>query len=198
MAYKIAFLIYDGVAELDFVGPKDVFFASKYLSQQEDTLYTVAPSKDPVTCFGGLKVLPDHDFETAPAPDILVVPGTADTSPQVENRALLEWVERASRHCIWTTGVCTGTAILIAAGPAKGKTVTSHWSAIEVLRALNEAEVVEGMRYVADGKVVTSAGVSAGIDMALWVTGQLRGPEHAREVQRLLEYYPAPPYQVEK
>lgn len=197
MSYKIAFLIYDGVAELDFVGPKDVFFASKYLGQHGDTLYTVAPTMDPVTCLGGLKVIPDHDFLSAPMPDILVVPGTADPSPQVENLALLHWVEKASGHCIWTTGVCTGTAILIAAGPAKGRRVTTHWSAIEALRALNEAEVFAGTRVVADGELVTCAGVSAGIDMALWVTGQLRGPEHAREVQKLLEYYPEPPYQLD-
>lgn len=198
MSYKIAFLIYDGVAELDFIGPKDVFFASNYLVQRGDTLYTVAPTKDPVTCLGGLKVIPDHDFLSAPMPDILVVPGTADPSPQVENPALLEWVRKASNHCTWTTGVCTGTAILIAAGPAKGRKVTTHWSAIDQLRALNQAEVLAETRVVPDGELVTCAGVSAGIDMALWVTGQLHSPEHAREVQRLLEYYPEPPYQLEK
>lgn len=196
MAYKIAFLIYDGVAELDFVGPKDVFFASNYLSQQDDTLYTVAASTEPVTCFGGLRVIPDHDFNSAPLPDILVVPGTADPSPQVSDFQLLDWIVRADKQSTWTTGVCTGTVILIAAGPAKGRKVTSHWSVIETLRSQNQAFIIGNERYVADGKLVTSAGVSAGIDMALWLTGQLRGPEHAREVQRLLEYYPAPPFQL--
>jgi transcriptional regulator GlxA family with amidase domain len=197
MALKIAFLIYDGVAELDFVGPKDVFFASKFIGQKDDLLYTVAQSTEPVTCFGGLRVLPDYDFGTAPLPDILVVPGTADPSPQVDNAELLAWVAKASSSCSWTTGVCTGTAILIAAGPGKGRKVTSHWSAIDLLRAQNQAVVLGGVRYVADGQLVTSAGVSAGIDMALWLVGQLRGPDHAREVQRVLEYYPEPPYQVE-
>jgi len=197
MEFKIAFLIYDGVAELDFVGPKDVFFASKWLGKRDDVLYTVASSKEPVTCLGGLRVIPDHDFSSAPLPDILVVPGTADPTPQLKNRELLAWVALASRHCTWTTGVCTGTAILIAAGPAKGRRVTTHWSAIETLRAQNKAIVLDGVRYVPDGQLVTSAGVSAGIDMALWVVGQLRGPEHAREVQRLLEYYPEPPYTID-
>jgi len=196
MALKIAFLIYDGVAELDFIGPKDVLFASKFLAQSDDLLYTVAQSKEPVTCFGGLRVLPDHDFDSAPLPDIVVVPGTADTSPQVTNGALLEWVNKAAKHSTWTTGVCTGTAILIAAGPAKGCQVTTHWSAIEALRNQGEATVLEDRRYVVDGKLVTTAGVSAGIDMALWLAGQLHGPEHAREVQHLLEYYPDPPYQL--
>jgi transcriptional regulator GlxA family with amidase domain len=197
MAFTIASLIYDDVAELDFVGPKDVFFASRWLSRQDDVIYTVAPSKEPVTCCGGLRVIPDHDFTSAPLPDIMVVPGTPDPIPQLNNPELLAWVDKASRHCTWTTGVCTGTAILIAAGPAKGRRVTTHWSAIENLRAQNQATILEGVRYVPDGKLVTSAGVSAGIDMALWVVGQLRGPEHAREVQRLLEYYPEPPYAVE-
>lgn len=195
MAYKIAFLIYDGVVELDFLGPQGVLFASKYLSQQDDSLYTVAPSKEPVTCIGGLKVIPDYDFVSAPLPDILVVPGTADPTPQVGNRQLLDWVNKAAGHSTWTTGVCSGTAILIAAGPAKGRKVTTHWDAIDALRAQNQAIVLDGKRYVADGKLLTSAGVCAGIDMALWLAGQLRGPEHAREVQRLLDYYPEPPYQ---
>jgi transcriptional regulator GlxA family with amidase domain len=195
MPYKIAFLIYDGVAELDFVGPKDVLFASKYLGQQDDVLYTVAASKEPVTCLGGLRVIPDHDFNSAPLPDILVIPGSADPSPQLSDRQLLDWIIKADQNSRWTTGVCTGTAILIAAGPAGGRRVTSHWSQIETLRAQNQAHLIDNERYVVDGKLVTSAGVSAGIDMALWLVGQLRGPEHAREVQRLLEYYPAPPYQ---
>jgi len=197
MTFKIAFLIYDGVAELDFVGPKDVFFASKYLARQDDMLYTVAASKEPVTCLGGLRVIPDHDFISAPLPDILVVPGAVDPSPQAADRQLLDWIVKADRQSTWTTGVCSGALILIAAGPAKGHKVTSHWSVLDALRAQDQAMVVENARYIVDGKLVTSAGVSAGIDMALWLTGQLRGPEHAREVQRLLEYYPDPPYQLE-
>jgi transcriptional regulator GlxA family with amidase domain len=194
MAFKIAFLIYDGVAELDFVGPKDIFFASNWLRKQDDKLYIVARSTEPVTCLGGLRVLPDYDFTNAPLPDILVVPGTADPTPQVENRELLAWVAKASRHSTWTTSVCTGAAILIAAGPAKGRRVTTHWSAIEALRAQNHATILDNVRYVADDHLVTSAGVSAGIDLALWLVGQIHNPEHAREVQRILEYYPAPPY----
>jgi len=153
VAYKIGFLIYDGVAELDFVGPKDVFFASSYLSHQNDHLYTVAATKTPVTCVGGLKVVPDHDFATAPLPDILVVPGAVDPSPQLADPQLLAWVAAADRQTTWTTGVCTGSLILTAAGPAKGRRITSHWSVIEALRAQNEAIVVDNERYVVDGKL---------------------------------------------
>jgi len=196
MTYKTAFLIYDGVAELDFVGPKDVFFASKHLGRhQDDALYTVAASKEPVTCLGGLRVLPDYDFNNAPLPDILLVPGSTDPSPQLSDRQLLDWIVKADQQSSWTAGVCTGVAILIAAGPARGRNATTHWSLIETLRTQNQAHLIDNERYVVDGKLITSAGVSAGIDMALWLVGQLRGPEHAREVQRLLEYYPDPPYQ---
>ncbi|MDH5669450.1 MAG: DJ-1/PfpI family protein [Nitrospira sp.] len=198
MTFKIAFLIYNGVAELDFVGPKDVFFASNWLAKRNDELYLVAPSKDPVTCLGGLRVLPDHDFAGAPLPDLLVVPGTAEPTPQNDNMELLAWVEKASKHCTWTTSVCTGASILLAAGPAKGRKITSHAMAIEPLRARKEATVLDHVRYVADGKVVTSAGVSAGIDMALWLVGQMHGADHARAVQQVLEYYPEPPYGVER
>jgi transcriptional regulator GlxA family with amidase domain len=194
MASKIAFLVYDGVAELDFVGPKDVFFASNWLAKRDDKLYLVAPSKDPVTCLGGLRVLPDYDFASAPLPDLLVVPGTAEPTPQIDNVELLAWVDKASRNSAWTTSVCTGAAILLAAGPAKGRRITSHSIAIEPLRARNEATVLDHVRYVADGQLVTSAGVSAGIDMALWLIGQLHGADHARAVQQVLEYYPEPPY----
>jgi transcriptional regulator GlxA family with amidase domain len=195
MPYTIAFLIYEGVAELDFVGPKDIFFASKYLGHPDDLLYTVAGRKDPVTCLGGLKVLPDYDFTDAPQPDIVVIPGSVDPSPQISDRQLLDWINRVDRQSRWTTGVCTGTAILIAAGPARGRKVTTHWSQIDPLRSQDQATIIDNERYVVDGKLVTSAGVSAGIDMALWLVGQLRGEQHAREVQRVLEYYPEPPYQ---
>ena len=197
MAFKIAFLIYNGVAELDFVGPKDVFFASSWLAKRNDHLYLVAPSKAPVTCLGGLRVLPDHDFTSAPLPDLLVVPGTAEPTPQIDNPELLAWVDKASRNCVWTTSVCTGAAILLAAGPAKGHKITSHAMAIAPLRARNDATVLDHVRYVADRNIVTSAGVSAGIDMALWLVGRIHGADHARSVQQVLEYYPEPPYALE-
>jgi transcriptional regulator GlxA family with amidase domain len=135
-----------------------------------------------------------RDFHDGP--DTLLVAGGPDVTPLVGNSKLLAWLRTMANRTRRIGSICTGTAILIAAGPAKGRRVTTHWSAIEDLRAQNQAIVLEGARYVPDGQLVTSAGVSAGIDMALWVVGQLRGPEHAREVQRLLEYYPEPPYPI--
>jgi transcriptional regulator GlxA family with amidase domain len=197
MTIKSAFLIFDGVAELDFIAPKDVFFASKHLGHPEDEVYTVSLSEEPVTCLAGLQVQPDYSFATAPRPDILFVPGSSDPRPQITNAPLLDWVNKTSSTCRWTAGVCTGAAILLAAGVARNKRITTHWDAIEELRKMGGAEVLEGIRYVVDGNLVTSAGVTAGLDQALWLLGQLRGAPHAREVRHLLEYYPAPPYAAE-
>lgn len=194
MALKTAFLVFDGVAELDFVGPKDVFGASRLTGYPDDQTYTVSATADTVTCLGGLRVVPDYTYETAPQPDILFVPGTQDPTPQVQNQPLLEWVRRTSDRSQWTAGVCTGTAILVASGVARGKRVTTHWAALERLREMGGATVVEGVRYVADGSLVTSGGVLAGIDQALWLLGRVYGPSHAREVQHVLDYHPAPPY----
>jgi transcriptional regulator GlxA family with amidase domain len=113
----------------------------------------------------------------------------------VKNEKLLAWIARTATDCKWVTSVCTGALLLAAAGPAKGKRVTTHWGFVEQLRARHEAaEVLDNVRYVQDGNVVTAAGVSAGIDMALWLTGQILTPEFARNVQRAMEYDPAPPY----
>lgn len=197
MGLNIAFLVFDGVAELDFIAPKDVFFASQYLGHPDDRAYTVSPTGEPITCLAGLKMQPDYCFATAPQPDILFVPGTANPAPQVGNQQLLEWVKQTSETCCWTAGVCTGAAILLASGVAKGKRITTHWAAMDELRAMGGATVLEGVRYVTDGNLVTSAGVTAGLDQALWLVGQLYGAEHARKVQHLLDYYPAPPYAAE-
>ena len=142
----------------------------------------------------GLRVIPDHDFGSAPALDVLLVPGGQGTRREVDNPVLLEWIRKSAARCQWITSVCTGSLLLCAADVAKGKRVTTHWTFVETLRERGDATVLDGVRYVRDGNVVTSAGVSAGIDMALWLVGQLYGPDYARKVQRVMEYDPAPPY----
>jgi transcriptional regulator GlxA family with amidase domain len=140
-------------------------------------------------------VLPDVTFENCPKLDVVLIPGGQGARREVENKPMLDWIAKVSKDCQWVTSVCTGAMLLTAAGPAKGKRVTTHWAFVETLRGRKEAsEVLDNMRYVRDGNVVTAAGVSAGIDMALWLTGQLHSPEFARNVQRAMEYDPAPPY----
>ena len=155
----------------------------------------IAEGAGPVTCAKGLRVLPDLTAVQCSQLDVLVVPGGWGTRREAKNEAMLAWIAGIARQAQWVTSVCTGALLLTAAGPAKGRRVTTHWSFVETLRERGEAsEVLANYRYVRDGNVVTAAGVSAGIDMALWVTGQLHGPDFARAVQRGMEYDPAPPY----
>jgi transcriptional regulator GlxA family with amidase domain len=171
--------------------------AAQGLAKGDDTMsvFTVSQTGRTVTCAKGMRVLPDHGFADAPAIDVLVVPGGEGTRREADNKVLLDWIAGTAEGCQWVTSVCTGSLLLALAGPAAGKRVTTHWNFVEALRKRGCAgEVVTDMRYVRDGNVVTSAGVSAGIDMSLWVLGQMTSPAFARQVQRYMEYDPAPPY----
>ena len=131
----------------------------------------------------------------APPLTVIVVPGGEGTHGVIANPTLLDWIRETAASCRWVTSVCTGARVLLAAGPARGKRVTTYHSAISELRATGEAaEVVDGERWVQDGNLVSAAGVSAGIVMALWLLGQIFDPAFAREIQRVIEYDPAPPY----
>lgn len=200
MTLKNGILIFDEVEELDFVGPWEVFTMGNEMAKRAGgpaphDVFLVAEKDTAIRCAKGMRVLPDKTTTDCDSLDVLLVPGGQGTRREVGNLAMLNWIARMSRDAKWITSVCTGAMLLTAAGPAKGKRVTTHWAFIETLRARNEAaEVVSGTRYVRDGNVVTAAGVSAGIDMALWLTGEWHGAAFARTVQRGMEYDPAPPY----
>ena len=195
MTIRIGILIFDGAEELDFVGPWEVFTMARALSSNACEVLLIAERDEAVRCAKGMRVLPDATLTTCGTLDVILVPGGQGTRREVENKSLLEWIERSSRTAKWTTSVCTGALLLTAAGPAKGKNVTTHWNYIGALRERGEAaQVLDNFRYVQDGNVVTAAGVSAGIDMALWLTGQLFDVPFARRVQRQMEYDPLPPY----
>ena len=203
MTLRLGILIFNDAEELDFVGPWEVFTVANQVAEHEGTELPfepllVAETMEPVRCRKGMRVLPDATMATCGRLDIILVPGGQGTRAEVKNEALLGWIAKIASQCRWITSVCTGALLLTAAGPAKGKRVTTHWGFIDQLRARNEAaEVLEKVRYVRDGNVVTAAGVSAGIDMALWLVGQIESPEFARKVQRVMEYDPAPPYAAE-
>ena len=195
-APTIGLLLFDDVEELDFAGPWEVFAA---LVQElgAGRALTVAERAEPVRCAKGLRVLPDCDFASAPPLDVLLVPGGQGTRREVDNPVLLDWLRKAAAGAEWVTSVCTGALLLHEAGLARGRRVTTHWNFVESLRARGDVTVLEGVRYVRDGNLVTAAGVSAGIDMALWLVGQIWSPAVARAVQRGIEYDPAPPYAAE-
>lgn len=193
---KIGFLMFDDLEELDMVGPWEVFtMAAKIRPELGLECLTIAAGGGTVRCAKGMRVVADHGFADAPALDILVVPGGQGTRREVDNQHLLDWIASVAPACAWVTSVCTGSMLLAAAGPARGKRITTHWGAVELVRKRGEAaEVLDDVRYVRDGNVVTSAGVSAGIDMALWLVGEIWEPAFARKVQRQMQYDPAPPY----
>jgi len=195
MTIRIGIVAFDDAEELDFVGPWEVFTMGSQVETGAHEVLLVAQKDAPVRCAKGLRVLPDVTFANCPPLDVLLIPGGIGTRREVENPVMLEWIAKVAPTCRFVTSVCTGAMLLTAAGPAKAKRVTTHWAFVQALRARKEAaEVVDNARYVRDGNVVTAAGVSAGIDMALWLTGELHNPQFARFVQRAMEYDPAPPY----
>jgi transcriptional regulator GlxA family with amidase domain len=194
----IGILLFDGAEELDFVGPWEVFTASSMLRERAghpaDVVVTIAESTDPIRCGKGLRVLADHTIDDNPALDVVVVPGGQGTRREVHNADLLAWLSRAGDAATWVTSVCTGSLLLWASGLAKGRRVATHHAFEDEFEAKGDVEIVRDARWVRDGNVVTSQGVSAGIDMALWLVGQIHDRGHARRTQRYIQYDPAPPY----
>jgi transcriptional regulator GlxA family with amidase domain len=195
MTIRIGILIFDGAEELDFVGPYEVFTMARAMKTGSCEVTLIAERDAPVRCAKGMRVLPDATTSNCGRLDVILIPGGQGTRREVENKPLLDWIDGVAKTAKWVTSVCTGALLLTAAGPAKGKRVTTHWGYVRSLRERNEAaEVLDNFRYVQDGNIVTAAGVSAGIDMALWLTGQLFDIPFARSVQRQMEYDPLPPY----
>lgn len=187
-------LIFDDAEELDFTGPWEVFTASAMLRDHADTALLIAERPGPVRCAKGMRVLPDRTLADHPPLDVLLVPGGMGTRREVANPVLTDWIRTVSATAAWTTSVCTGALLLHKAGPARGRRVATHHAFEETLRERGDITVTSDARYVVDGTLVTSQGVSAGIDMALWLIGALHGRDHSRAVRRYIQYEPAPPY----
>ncbi len=190
----IGIVLFQGAEELDWAGPYEVFgMATKTVENAR--VVTIAESLEAVTGFNGLRVLPDYDFKGAPDLDVVLVPGGQGTRKEVDNPVMTDWLAKIAPRCQWVTSVCTGALLLHGAGLTDDKRVTTHWGFIDRLReCAPKATVLGDVRYVRDGNLVTAAGVSAGIDMSLWLVGQIWGVDHARGTQRFMEYDPAPPY----
>lgn len=187
---QIAIVLFDRFTALDAVGPYETLGRLP----DAETVF-VAERTGPVrTDTGSLALTADRTLDEVTAPDVVVVPGGPGQSPQMENTALLDWLRTADAASTWTTSVCTGSLLLAAAGLLKGRRATSHWLALDHLRPFGAEPT--GERVVTDGKYVTAAGVSAGIDMGLTLLGRIAGDDHARMVQLVTEYDPQPPYEA--
>lgn len=193
MTRSIAIVVFPGAEELDFVGPWEVFTMLRALEPESCTVFTVSEEGGEVRCAKGLRVVTDHSIADAPKADLILVPGGMGTRREVDNPRMVEYIRSAGSAAEIATSVCTGSFLLERAGLLKGKRGTTHWGSMDRLRDLGTVEVVEE-RWVDEGQVVTSSGVSAGIDMSLYLVGRLWGPETARKVQKAMEYFPAPPY----
>ncbi len=196
MSTTYGIYLFQQVAALDFTGPYEVFAMSNHLLNG-GRIVTVAEHADPIVCASGMQVIPQCTFENAPALDVVLVPGANELGAALKSQSAIEWIQRQSDQADYTTAVCTGALILQRAGLLRNRKATTHWNLIEELRKDDTVTVMEDMRYVRDGNIVTAQGVSAGIDMALWLIGEIHDPAHARQVRRILHYSPAPPYTAE-
>ncbi len=184
---QIAILLYDELAAQDAIGPYEVM---RCVPGWEVAL--VGTRKGEVRAEGGLGLLVDHTLGETEDVDLVLVPGGAGSDAVAEDDAVLSWLRAVDERTKWTTSVCTGSTVLGAAGLLEGKRATSNWLYLERLRDFG-AEPVGG-RFVEDGKIVTAAGVTAGIDMALHLVGREAGTEVAEAVQLGIEYDPDPPF----
>jgi transcriptional regulator GlxA family with amidase domain len=182
----IGIAIWNGVEELDFAGPYEVLAAWGGAE-----VFTVADSTEPIRCAHGLRVLPDRAWNDVEALDVLLVPG-GNAGVVADDVDFVERVRALAAAGTLMTSVCTGAMVYAKAGLLEGRPATTHWSAIERLRELG-IDVRPDERYVDTGDVVTAAGVSAGIDMALHLVARLDSVEKAREVKRYIQYEPKPP-----
>jgi len=193
---NVGIFIFDDVEVLDFAGPYEVFSRTRtepgVESRQTDAsapfrVFTVSPAKTPVRAIGGLTVVPDYGFEDAPAIDLIVIPGGFGTRALLQDEAALAWVRGVAATAKTVTSVCTGALLLARVGLLENRRATTHWCALEWLKGMGDIEVVSDVRYVDDG-VVTSAGVSAGIDMAFHVVESLCGKAVADETSRYIDF----------
>jgi transcriptional regulator GlxA family with amidase domain len=181
-AKTVAIFIHEGVELLDFAGPGEVFASSGF------EVYTVAATTEPIVSQGFVTVTPQYSIDNAPAPDILVLPGGSTGTP-LKNPAVIEWIRKVSRDTTVSLSVCTGAFLLAKAGLLDGLSATTFHGQIDGLRsAAPRTTVIENTRWVDNGRIVTTAGVSAGIDGALQVVTRLRGQDVAERTARYMEY----------
>ncbi|MFI8459290.1 DJ-1/PfpI family protein [Kitasatospora sp. NPDC085464] len=186
---RTAILLYDDFTALDAVGPYEV------LSRIPGTevVFTAARRGPVRTDMQSLALTADAALDEVDSADVLLVPGGPGTEARLTDPAVLEWVRAVDATTTWTTSVCSGSLILAAAGLLEGRRATSHWCCLDQLPRFG-AEPTGTERVVVDGKYATAAGVSAGIDLALTLTGRLAGDRAAEAIQLVIEYDPQPPY----
>ena len=191
----IGILLFSDVEELDAVGPWEVLsFWTRSFPDDGYAVITLSKSGGLVQCAKGLVIQSQHSYGDVPALDVLVYPGGQGTRPQLDDETQLAWLREQRQSVPLLASVCTGSLVFAAAGLLKHRPATTHWASVDQLSKLDATiEVRPDDRFVDDGDVITAAGVSAGIDMALHLVRRLAGRERAQQVRRGIQYDPAPP-----
>ena len=191
---QVGIVVFPDVEELDFVGPWEVFTMAEKAGAPVKT-FTLAWGEKNLRCAKGLRIEADYDFYDAPRADLVIVAGGQGVRKVIMDDDFINILRDYLADATWQASVCTGAALLGQTGFLDGKRATTNHIAIDWVRSMAmKAYFTTDERYVRHGSVVTSGGVSAGIDMSLWFVGHLFGHDTARETQRLMEYYPEPPY----
>jgi transcriptional regulator GlxA family with amidase domain len=192
---RIAIALFEDSEELDLAGPWEVLAAwSAHYPQDAVEVFTVAETQAPVRCAKGLRVLADRTWADLGDIDVLVYPGGRGTRAQLGDERIRERITSLAASGVLMTSVCTGSLVFADAGILDRRAATTHWGSLELLASLGEAIDVRGdERFVDTGEVITAAGVSAGIDMALHLVARLGSPERAVQVRRAIQYDPQPP-----
>ncbi len=183
----VVFLLFPGITQLDFTAP-----AQALCRMPGARLVGAAASRDPIATDSGFAILPTDDFASCPQADILCVPGGHGVADALSDAATIDFIARQAAGARWVTSVCTGAFLLGRAGLLAGKRATTHWAYAHLLPLVGAAP--EAARIVEDGNVVTSGGVTSGLDFALTLIGRLHGDAVAQAIQLAIEYDPAPPY----
>jgi transcriptional regulator GlxA family with amidase domain len=193
---RIGIFLFDVMEEIDAVGPWEVFaWWTSHYPEDGWEVTTFSADGAPVTCEKTLVVHPHHSFASVPPLDVLVHPGGDGTAAMVDDDAHLEWLRRQRSQVPLVASVCTGALVLAAAGLLRGRPATSNRLLLDQLNSIDETiEVRREVRFVDDGDIVTAAGLSAGIDMALHLVGRFVNPDRAEQIREGIEYAPGPPH----
>lgn len=187
---QVGILLFNEVEVLDFAGPFEVFSLARDFNQEAlFQVHTITEKGQMIRARNGLKVLPDYNFSNCPQLDILLVPGGYGAEEiEIYNESLLSWITEKAQQVEILASVCTGALLLAQAGFLKGKKATTHWMDLERLANFPEVDVQKETKYVEDGKVITSGGISAGIDMSFYLVAKLFGVETALATAKRMEY----------
>ncbi|EML9730892.1 DJ-1/PfpI family protein [Bacillus cereus] len=188
--WSVGIFLFNEVEVLDFAGPFEVFSVTEVNEEKTFTVYTVSENGEMITARNGLKVQPDYSIENLPPVDILIIPGGLGARKyEIKNEIVIKWIRQQMKEVKLMTSVCTGALLLAKAGLLEGLKATTHWASIEKFKnEFQNVEVIENVKFVDEGHIITSAGISAGINMAFHIVKNLLGVYVAEDTAKRMEY----------